>query len=331
MAVAGLDIGTGGCKCTIFTDSGKISTYSYREYSPESTASGYFELNPELVWNSVLHVLKQAAGKHTDDDVKALCITSFGEAGVFLDRDGRVLRNSLLYTDFRGEKQSKKFLNKLGLDEIVQRSGHTPHPMYSFSKIMWVKDNEPKIYNKTDLFLLYSDYILYKLSGSKYVDWSLASRTCLFNVVEKKFDEVLIKAADIDYGIFPEPVQPGTVVAEMKSQIAKELGLNNNIQLILGGQDQICAALGAGVLNAGSAVNGIGTVDCITPLFDSPVINTKMSDSGFSCIPYMIPGHYVTYAFNYSGGALLRWYKEKFGLGVISGLNSNETSIYTSF
>ncbi len=78
--------------------------------------------------------------------------------------------------------------------------------MFSFSKIMWVKDNEPEIYKKADVFLQYSDYILYKLSGSKYVDWSLASRTGLFNVIEKRFDKVLLDAAGIDAGIFPTSV-----------------------------------------------------------------------------------------------------------------------------
>ena len=330
MAVAGLDIGTGGCKCTIFNADGKISTYSYMEYSPERTSVGYIELNPELVWNSVTKVIKRATAKHSGDIVEALCITSFGEAGVFLDRNGNVLRNSLLYTDFRGEAQCLQFIEKLGRNEILKRSGHAPHPMFSFSKIMWVKDNEPEIYKKADVFLQYSDYILYKLSGSKYVDWSLASRTGLFNVIEKRFDKVLLDAAGIDAGIFPTSVQPGTAVAEMNPVTACELGLKKNVKLILGGQDQICAALGAGVLKTGMAVNGIGTVDCITPLFDSPVINSKMADAGFSCIPYMIPGHYVTYAFNYSGGSLLRWYKENFGQAVVEKMRKAESDTYSS-
>ncbi|MCD6321515.1 MAG: carbohydrate kinase [Clostridiales bacterium] len=329
MAVAGLDIGTGGCKCTIFNADGKISTYSYMEYSPERTPEGYIELDPELVWNSVANVIKRAVAKHSGDIVEALCITSFGEAGVFLDRNGNVLRNSLLYTDFRGEAQCSQFIEKLGRNEILKRSGHVPHPMFSFSKIMWVKDNEPEVYKKAEVFLQYSDYILYKLSGSKYVDWSLASRTGLFNVIEKKFDKVLLDAAGIEAGIFPTPVQPGTAVAEMNPGTACELGLKKNVKLILGGQDQICAALGAGVLKTGMAVNGIGTVDCITPLFDRPVINSKMADAGFSCIPYMIPGHYVTYAFNYSGGALLRWYKEKFGEAVVRKLGKVESDTYS--
>ncbi len=329
MAIGGLDVGSSGCKCTIFHDNGKISTYAYKEYSPENN-NGYMELNPELVFDSVCHVIYQASKQHIGDELLALCITSFGEVGVLIDDKGNVLRNSLLYTDFRGEKQSRIFEKKLGRKEIVKRSGHIPHPMYSFSKIMWIKDNEPEIYKKADTFLQYSDFILFKLSGAKYVDWSLASRTCLFNVIEKKFDDVLLDASGIDKGIFPTPIQPGRSVAEIMPKLADELGLKKGVQLILGGQDQICAALGAGVVKSSQAVNGIGTVDCITPLFDRPIINETMADSGFSCIPYLLPDHYVTYAFNFSGGAMLKWYKDKFGMAAKSIALANNISIYNA-
>lgn len=330
MAIAGLDIGSSGCKYTVFNDDGTVSTYAYRKYSPEKTSDGYMELDSELVWDSVRYVIEKASRQNTGNAVSALCITSFGEVGVCIDKKGNVLRNSLLYTDFRGSLQSRIFEDKLGRDEIVKRSGHIPHPMYSFSKIMWIKENEPDIYKKTDKFLQYSDFILYKLSGEKYVDWSLASRTCLFNVIDKKFDDVLLNAAGIDKNLFPEPIQPGVTATVIKPSLAQELGLAKNTQLILGGQDQICAALGAGVLKNGQAVNGIGSVDCITPLFDRPVINKTMSDSGFSCIPYLLPGYYVTYAFNYSGGSMLKWYKNKFGNSAVKQIYKNNTDIYSA-
>lgn len=328
MAVAGLDIGTGGCKCTVFADNGKISTYSYREYSTERSSDGFIELNPDLVWNSVCHVLQQAGEQHKGDQIEALCITSFGETGVFIDENGNPLRNSLMYTDFRGEEQSSQYEKKLGAEFIASRSGHSPHPMYSVSKIMWVRDNEPEIYKNTKSFLQYADYILFKLSGEKYVDWSLASRTCLFNIKEKVFDSILIEAAGIEGKLLPKPIQTGEIVGEIKAHIAQQLGLNQNMKLLLGGHDQISAALGGGVLLPGQAVNGIGSVDCITPLFDHPIINKRMTESGFGCIPYMIPDHYVTYAFNYSGGAMLKWYMDNFGKAVLCKSGHGESDSY---
>ncbi|MCK5130511.1 MAG: hypothetical protein KAQ68_11700 [Clostridiales bacterium] len=326
MAIAGLDVGQSGCKCTMFNDDGQVSTYAYQEYSAEKSTAGYFELNPQTVWESVCLVIKKAVASHKGSALKALCITSFGEVGVNVDKDGRILRNSISYTDFRGESQSVDFEKKLGRKEIVQRSGHVPHPMYPFSKLMWLRDNEPDIYNNTDVFLQYSDFILFMLSGEKYVDWSLASRTCMFNVIDKQFDDFLLDGARLDRSIFPEPVQPGLPVASMRKNVAESLGITSTVQLVLGGQDQICAALGAGVLKDSQAVNGIGTVDCITPLFNRPILNDAMADSGFSCIPYMLPNHYVTFAFNYSGGALLKWYKDKFSKAILHNLDKNKSA-----
>jgi xylulokinase len=185
--------------------------------------------------------------------------------------------------------------------------------MYSMGKILYVKENEPEIFKKAKTFFQYSGYILYKLSGERYEDWSLSSRTCLFNIINKKFDNDLLDAAGLSGDLFPTPVKPGSAVAGILLAIAQELGLPKRIILVLCGQDQICAAVGGGIAEAGQAINSMGSVDCITPLFDRPIINDAMMDAGFACIPYVLDNHYATYAFNYSGGAMLKWYRDKFG------------------
>jgi len=101
-------------------------------------------------------------------------------------------------------------------------------------------------------------------------------------------------------------------VASITKRAAEMIGFPEGTILVLGGQDQIGAAVGAGILKNGQAVNGMGSVDCITPVFDRPVINSDMGNAGFACVPYVKDDHYVTYAFNFSGGSLLRWYRDKF-------------------
>lgn len=312
MAVVGLDIGSGGCKCTIFNEDGKVSALSFMEYELQSDGHGYYELNPNTVWEAVCHVCKSAISQHKGSDVKALCITSFGESGVLMNKSGQVLYNSLMYSDRRGEQQCQRLTDRLGAKTIMKKSGHSPHPMFSVSKLMWIKDNEPEIFNEADTFLQYSDFILYKLSNEKYIDWSLASRTMLFDVENKKWDSVLLEAAGLKEGMFAKPVQAGKIVATISRQAAELTGFPVGTALLLGGQDQVGAAIGAGILKLGQAVNGMGSVDCITPVFDKPIINSSMAKYGYACVPYALKDHYVTYAFNFSGGALLRWYRDKF-------------------
>lgn len=314
MSIAGLDIGSGGCKCTIFNDNGNVSAYDFAEYKLIQGRYGYLELNPNSVWDAVQKVCLKAVSKHNGNKIKALCITSFGESAVLLDKRGKVLYNSMMYSDPRGEDQCQKIIKKLGKTQIMNRSGLSPHPMYSACKLMWLKDNEREIYDKIDTFLQYGDFILYKLSNEKFVDWSLASRSMLFNVINKNWDSFLLDGMGLDKKILPTTVKAGVPVATITKDAAELTGFPDGTILVLGGQDQVGAALGAGMLKKGQAVNGMGSVDCITPVFDKAIINDAMGDAGFACVPYVKENHYVTYAFNFSGGSLLRWYRDNFGL-----------------
>lgn len=313
MSVAGLDIGTSGCKCTIFEQDGRITSYAYKDYPIIVQHNGYMELNPNVVWSAVKSVIRKATNQHNGSTIKAMCITSFGEAGVLIDKKGEVLYNSMLYADPRGEAQCQQLIEKLGRWEITSRSGHNPKPMYSAPKLMWLRDNELKLFSNAEKFLQYSGYILYKLSGEKYEDYSLSSRTLMFNVRDKKFDDLLLSAAKLDKELFPQPIQTGRPISEIGSLMAAEIGLPKGTILVLGGQDQIAAAVGGGAIYDSMAVNGMGSVDCITPIFNKPNINKDMEKYSYGCIPYVIDNHYVTYAFNFAGGSLMRWYRDNFG------------------
>lgn len=329
MAIAGLDVGTSGSKCTIFHDDGSVSAYSYREYALERSSRGYVELNPDRVWEAVRTVIAEASAGHKGGPVRALCITSCGEMGVPVDREGRALYGSMPYTDPRGQEQCDRLIARLGRGEIMTRSGHNPHPMYSAPKIMWLRDNEPDVYRRMVTFLQYSDFILFRLTGEKAVDWSLASRTLMFNVAKKEWDPVLLDAAGLRADQFPRPVQAGTPVAAVLPSVAGELGLSPSTVVLLGGQDQIGAVVGGGAMEPRVAANGTGSVDCITPVFDRPNTGEAMRRYNFACVPYIRPDYYVTYAFSFYGGALLKWYRDKFAQDAVREAKARGVSVYT--
>jgi xylulokinase len=152
-----------------------------------------------------------------------------------------------------------------------------------------------------------------KLGARPHTDYSLAARTMAFDVVNKCWSEKILSTAEIEPAKFGEPVQSGSVVGEVSIHIAKELGLSTGVLLVAGGHDQPCAALGAGVIRDNVAVDGMGTTECITPAFDHAVISKRMAASGFACVPHVKKDMYVTYAFNFTSGSLLRWFRDNFG------------------
>lgn len=313
MSLLGLDIGTSGCKATIVDFEGNVKGQAYCEYSLFTPKPGWEELDPVLVWKSVKKVIANSLKQYRDDGIKAISVSSFGEAVVPVDRAGNVLYNSIIYIDIRGREEAGYLKYRLGHEKILGITGASVHPMYSINKIMWLKNNKPEIYKKTWKFLLFADFILFKLGAKPHTDYSLAARTMAFDVIKKQWSREILDCAGVEEDKFGEPVQAGTVVGELSSNIAGELGLPRGVVLVSGGHDQPCAALGAGVIRSNLAVDGLGTTECITPAFGHPIISDAMARSSFACVPHVIKDLYVTYAFTFTSGSMLKWYRDNFG------------------
>lgn len=298
MALLGLDIGTTGCKAIIYSDAGELLGAEYLEYSIIA-GDGTFEIDPNLVWQSVCAVLRGAVGK-AGVRVDAIGISSFGESAVPIGRDGSVLANAILYTDPRGGEECK------ALERFTSITKVPAHPMYTVSKILWQKKHCPDLFAKVYKYLLFEDFIIYKLTGNCYISYSEATRTGCFDVENKCFSREVLSAVDLSEELFSKPVPPGTVCGNVK-EFAELAGA----VVTTGGQDQICSALGAGATAVGSAVCGIGTVECITPVFAKPIESLETLNKGYCCVPYAVDDTYVTYAYSYTGGAMLKWFRDE--------------------
>ncbi len=332
MPLIGLDIGTTGCKCTLFDFDGNIKSFAYQEYFVESPGRGQFELNPQKVWEAVKTVMYQAFHKNgaepLEEDVSILSISSFGEAGVPVDHSGSILYNSILYTDSRGYEQADFLSERLGAEKIMELTGIPVHCMYSINKLMWMKENLPEVYRNMWKFLLFEDFIIYRLTGLPVIDYSLASRTMAFNLLEKEWDSGILEAVGISEGLFSEARPSGTIVGKIKKDIAQELDISPDTLVSTGGHDQACAALGAGILSEGSAVYGMGTAECITAAFRQPVLDQGMLKNHFNCEPHTLEGMYLTLSFTFSGGSLVKWYRDCFAAAEIAEARAKSISVY---
>lgn len=328
MSLVGLDIGTTGCKCTIFNFEGKIRSSSYREYGDNSSRAGKYELNPEKVWESVKGVIYEAVSEYKGEEPSALAVSSFGEAAVPVDAGGNILYNSILFMDDRGNTELEKLKNRLDPIRIMELTGVPAHPMYTVNKIMWIRENLPEIFGRTWKFMLFEDLILFLLTGNPVIDYSLASRTMAFNVVDKVWEPVMLEAAGLEEKLFSKAVPSGTIAGSIKKELAEELGLPSGLVVVTGGHDQACAALGAGILSEGSAVEGIGTADCITTAFSEPALNSTMLKSNLNCEPHILENMYVSLAFSISGGSLLQWYRDCFAAAGMLEAKETGKNIY---
>lgn len=304
MKIAGLDIGTTGCKCTVFDEQGKYLDKAYRDY-PVTRAVGGHEIDISAVMDGVYASIHEITEKYPD--IAGIGVTSFGETFVCVDESGTPLYPAMLYTDPRGSEECQELMEALGERNIAYITGLRPHEMYSISKIMWMKKHNPEVYASTRRIFLMEDYVVYHLTGKAQIDYSLASRTMAFDIRNLCWSSEVFVAAGVDISLMSEPVATGTIAGTITLTAAKKTGLKQDTKVVSVSHDQVSAAVGAGAFDGSVAVDGAGTVECLTPIYDELPDIDVMYQGYFSVVPYVIPGKYVAYAFSYTGGALIQW------------------------
>ena len=304
MKIAGLDIGTTGCKCTVFDEKGKYLDKAYRDYPVKRSITGH-EIDMQVLIESVLETIKEMAAAYPD--IAGIGVTSFGETFVLTDDEGRPLHVSMLYTDPRGYEECRELKEKLGEMHIAEITGLRPHEMYGISKLMWIKKNRPEVYTAAKHIFQVEDLIVYTLSHVAQIDYSLATRSMAFDITSLDWSREILDAADVDAALFPKAVPTGTAAGKVTADMSDRLGLSPDTIIVSISQDQMAATVGAGAFDGSLAVDGAGTVECLIPIYDEKPDIEKMYKGYFAVVPYLTKGKYVAYAFSYTGGALTKW------------------------
>ncbi len=327
MHLMGLDIGSTGVKAVVFTPSGEIVGSAYREYAEVYPEPGWIELRPDDVWEATRTVIGEAAGE-AGGGVKALAISALGEAFTAVGEDGDFLYNTIVSPDTRATKQAESWRATLGPQQVFEITGMPLHPSFSLNKIMWLRDEMPEVHERTWKYLLWPEIVHLRLGLEPRIDHSLAGRTMAFDVVNREWSAVMLEMAQIDVSKFARPIASGEIVGELSADVAHSVGLDAGCLVVAGGHDQPMNALGAGVVREGMCVDGMGTVECITVAFDEPVLTEAMRASNYCCYPHVVPGMYATIAFNYSAGAILRWWRDLFGAEAAAEARERGIDVY---
>ena len=326
MKIAGLDIGTTGCKLTVFDEEGRDLGKAYRDYPVRRRVGGH-EIDISALMDSVYAVIREMTAQYSD--IGGIGVTSFGETFVMTDDAGTPLHTAMLYTDPRGAEECAELVEKLGADRIARISGLAPHEMYSVCKIMWLKKHQPEVYRAAKHIFLIGDYVAWHLTGEARIDYSLATRSMAFDIGRLTWSEEILNAAGIDVSLLSSPVPTGTAAGCVTRAAAEKAGLNPACRIVTVSHDQVAAAAGAGAFDGETAVDGAGTVECLTPIYDSLPDIAVMSKGYFSVVPYVIPGKYVAYAFSYTGGALIQWCLNTFAKAEAEEAKKKGISVHT--
>ena len=337
MSLLGIDVGTSGCKAAVFSEDGQVLASSYEEYDYQHPQPGWAELDSRRVWACVRRTIAQVAQRAQHDPIKALSVSSLGEAVVPVTRRREILGPSLLNFDVRGVEYLPELRQRLDLsrdssqaagmagvshgeaalgactaDERLYRiNGNTLGNHYSLPKLKWLKQYQPELYQQTDHFLHWSGFVSFMLGAEATVDYSLANRTLLFDIERCDWSDEILDRVELDRSKLPRTVPAGSIIGSVSGQSAAELGLPIGIPIISGGHDQCCTAVGCGVIEPGQAVYGMGTYICMTPVFEQRPALAAMLAQGLNTEHHVVPGQFVSFIYN-QGGVLVKWFRDTF-------------------
>ena len=271
---------------------------------------GQHEIDVFVIWEAVKIVLTEAVAR-AGEPTEAICVSSFGESCVFLDKNDKSVIPTMLYDDPRGNLEAEFLSQKLGGRNIFRISGHRPGAMYTLPKMMWAKQHLPERMAKLDKVLPIASFIIYCLTGERISDPSLASRTMMLDIEKLCWRPELLVEAGIKENVMPRIGEIGEIAGTVKKSVAEELHIPCSTKIVIGAHDQIVAAIGAGVLSPGLAVNGSGSVESINPIFTEVSKPAILYKNNYARVP-MLKNRYVTYAFIFTSGVLLQWFRDNF-------------------
>lgn len=323
MISLGVDIGGTGAKCVAFDDHGAQLALSYIEYP---NPPGKANLEPQVLSDSVVRVIRDCVqALPARNAVAAITVSSFGESFVPIDEHGAPLTDIIMYFANSESGEFDELVQRVGEETFMRIARILPDASYSLAKMLYTLRTAARPVWK---FLPIAAYVCYRLSGAVMTDVSLACRTLLYDVERREWSRELLEASGVNLEQLPEVCPTGTAVGFLRPEIAQALGLSESVRVVIGSHDQIVNALACGVSEHGDGVDVSGTCECIEPLFAGIPEDFAFTKENFACVPYVDDAGYVTYAYNISGGAVVRWYRDQLAKHLSAQAKAEHVSIY---
>jgi xylulokinase len=315
MYLIGTDIGTQGTKTVIVDEKGKIKSESFREYDVLTPRPSWAHQWPDVWFRAVCGSVKEViehSGVKTNEIAGIAISGLYGGSGIAVDKDINPIYPCLIWMDRRAKEQTEWVKNNISKDKIFDITGNYVDSYYGYTKIMWVRDNEPDIWKQTHKFITPKDYVIHKLTGEMSIDYSSAGNLGgLFDLKKKEWSCEMSSLLNIPLEKLPEKIIPSTAIAGKINKMGAELtGLDEGTPIISSGIDAAVTQFSAGVTDEGEHVAMAGTSMCWGTVHDGKNLNP-----GLISFPYVVYENEKIYTFGGSAtnGALARWFRDEFG------------------
>ena len=310
--ILGIDIGTSGTKAILMTTTGEIVAQKKDNYEFATPHPGWAEANAEDWLSAVTSLIRTLASRVDDDDIVAIGIDGlYGGSGIPVDKSGKVLGPALIWMDRRATEEAAEAQELIGDTQLMNVTANLADPYYGFTKIMWLKKHQPKMYQQTAKFLPPESYVIAQLTGEQSINYSAAGNLAgIYDINKNQWSSELAQKLGIDLNKLPQKFVGSTEPAgHVTEKWAARLGLKAGTPMFNTGVDVGPATVGTGVLEPGRVTVALGTSMNAALVTRKPLRDNKLIVWPYAYKP-------TEYTYNFAGantaGAIVAWFVTEF-------------------
>ena len=324
----GIDIGTSGTKTLLCDHKGKVLATAVAEHDIHQPRPGWSEQDPQQWWDATCKatkaVLKKA--KVRGDEVTGVGLSGQMHGSVFLGAGIKPLRRALLWNDQRTAAQCDEIERKAGgRAALIDMVGNPALTGFTAPKILWVREHEPKVYEKTRHILLPKDYIRLCLTGEYATEVSDASGTLLLDVKNRRYHDGLLGKLGIDRALLAECFESHVVSGTLTKAAAKATGLKEGTPVVGGGGDQPAGAVGNGVVAAGVVSATMGTSGVVFAHAQEPTYDPQ---GRVHTMCSSVAGKWCVFGCMLAAGGSFQWFRNQLGQGEVAAAKKAKKDPY---
>jgi len=323
----GIDIGTTGVKGLLVDDRGVTVATATADYPLSTPKPKWAEQHPDQWWQATVAVVQELLTQSgvSADRIKGIGLSGQMHSLVLLGKNLRVLRPAILWCDTRTDEECRWINETVGLDRLKTLVANRPLEGFTLPKILWVRKNEPDVYDRIHKIMLPKDFIRFKLTGEIATEVSDAAGTLMFDVRQRTWSDPMLQFMSVPKEWLPPVRESVDVSGTVGHEAATLTGLKAGTPVVGGGGDNACGAVGTGVVKEGRILATIGTSGVVFAHSDTMKIEPNMRTHSFC---HSVPGCWCVTGVVLMAGGALRWYKDTFCQHEIDEAKSNGSDVY---
>lgn len=308
--VLGVDLGTSAVKVSAVNRQGKIVAQRSFDYPLSQPRPGFSEQNPEDWVNGTTVAIVELILKDgiSADAVKGISYSGQMHGLVLLDHNKQVLRPAILWNDTRTSQQTQEISDQMG-DDFIEITRNRALEGFTLPKILWVKENEPQIFEASETFVTPKDYLRYRMTGQLAMEISDAAGTVMLDVEKGQWSTAIQQAFELPASFFPPIIQGIQSAGHISESYALFSGLSTATEVFGGAADNAAGAIGSAILKPNMVWSSIGTSGVVLKYEANAEVNYHGKIHFFN---HAIPNKYYSMGVTLAAGHSLNWFKRSF-------------------